>query len=276
MLRRVLFSFVAALLIPFEGRAAPRCEGLFGALFASPAASLQITAWRALERGEGDLARELESRLENLLLHDEILKVEKWSGGVSESYRIHFKSGLKALYKPSPEFWKSRVRAWLSGGSTNPSAEVDAYRIDRELELGVVPVTVEREINGGKGSLQLWVEAEVLRGEGRRREEMKVLDYLIQNSDRQPRNILTSDGQVVAIDHGISFPVSWNHSGNVRPPLLKALRRSAVHERVYRRLKNTFTPERVRTLLGDRYPKPVIDAVVERRNALLQKFEEER
>ena len=100
------------------------------------------------------------------------------------------------------------MRAWLSGGSTNPRAEVDAYRIDRELELGVVPVTVEREINGGKGSLQLWVEVELPRGENRRREEMKVLDYLIQNSDRQPRNILRSDGQVVAIDHGISFPVS--------------------------------------------------------------------
>lgn len=36
--------------------------------------------------------------------------------------------------------------------------EVAAYEIDKLLGLGLVPTTVEREIDGKRGSLQLWIE----------------------------------------------------------------------------------------------------------------------
>nr|NIM64006.1 hypothetical protein [Acidobacteriota bacterium]NIQ87020.1 hypothetical protein [Acidobacteriota bacterium] len=36
--------------------------------------------------------------------------------------------------------------------------EVAAYRLDRFLGLGLVPVTVLREVDGVEGSMQQWVE----------------------------------------------------------------------------------------------------------------------
>ncbi len=48
---------------------------------------------------------------------------------------------------------KSIARSWRN--------EIAAYRLDRYLELDLVPVTVERTIEGRTGSLQIWLESAV-------------------------------------------------------------------------------------------------------------------
>jgi hypothetical protein len=48
---------------------------------------------------------------------------------------------------------KSVARTWRN--------EIAAYRLDRYLELDLVPVTVERTIEGRTGSLQIWLESAV-------------------------------------------------------------------------------------------------------------------
>lgn len=48
---------------------------------------------------------------------------------------------------------KSVPRTWRN--------EIAAYRLDRYLELDLVPATVERSIDGRKGSLQIWLEGAV-------------------------------------------------------------------------------------------------------------------
>jgi hypothetical protein len=48
---------------------------------------------------------------------------------------------------------KSVARSWRN--------EIAAYRLDRYLELDLVPVTIERTIEGRTGSLQIWLESAV-------------------------------------------------------------------------------------------------------------------
>lgn len=96
--------------------------------------------------------------------------------------------------------------------------EVAAYRIDRLLDLDLVPVTVARRYAGRDGSLQLWIEDAVqppARGaDGRRylppppwRDRMLAFDALIFNADRNPTNLLvgTHDGRLWLIDHSRAF-----------------------------------------------------------------------
>ncbi len=101
--------------------------------------------------------------------------------------------------------------------------EVAAYRLDRALGFGLVPVTVERRIDGVRGSLQEWVEGcgtfRQLVDSGhleitgdvelllRRLTWMYVLDELAANADRNYDNILVDPAtdRFVLIDHSRAF-----------------------------------------------------------------------
>ena len=99
--------------------------------------------------------------------------------------------------------------------------EVAAYRLDRMLELDMVPPTVSRVINGTPGSLQLWV-ADAINEEDLESEDLRptdpeafedqqrradVFDVLILNIDRNGSNALVTPGdwQIHLIDHEAAF-----------------------------------------------------------------------
>lgn len=79
---------------------------------------------------------------------------EELGSGANNPKRVTLKQGertLRGLWKPitrGPKEW-----AWESY-----ETEVAAYQIDRMLGLDMVPPTVVKEIDGQKGSLQLWVD----------------------------------------------------------------------------------------------------------------------
>lgn len=99
--------------------------------------------------------------------------------------------------------------------------EVAAYRLDRKLDLGLVPVCVLRELDGEQGSLQAWVEdavdqesATAYELEFFDREWVKdriaqgiVFDALIGNRDRGADDILSSvrQDELYLIDHSKAF-----------------------------------------------------------------------
>ena len=103
--------------------------------------------------------------------------------------------------------------------------EIAAYRLDKYLELNMVPPTVEREFQGNRGACQLWVTAEM---DMRRKIREKIqtpsnkvfsmnraiylqqaFDNLIANTDRHQGNILlTKDWRLILIDHSRTFGTS--------------------------------------------------------------------
>jgi hypothetical protein len=100
--------------------------------------------------------------------------------------------------------------------------EVAAYELDKLLELGMVPATIERRspYDDVPASLQLWVEAAMSEAARRKNgvvppngiawseqlSNMYLFDALIYNTDRHPDNLLiTADFQVRLIDHSRSF-----------------------------------------------------------------------
>ena len=102
--------------------------------------------------------------------------------------------------------------------------EVAAYRLDRILGLGMVPVTVLRTLKGKTGSLQVWVDAaldlEAAEGynisffetDGKVSQLAlgRVFDALIGNDGRKPADILglTNAEKVLLIDHSKAFSTS--------------------------------------------------------------------
>jgi len=99
--------------------------------------------------------------------------------------------------------------------------EVAAYRLDRALGLGLVPVTIEREVEGESGSLQWWVEGAVDRAAAESygldlfedaasvhlQQESALFDALIGNRDRSPSDLLRlpGDERAFLIDHSRAF-----------------------------------------------------------------------
>ncbi len=98
--------------------------------------------------------------------------------------------------------------------------ECAAYELSRLLGLDNIPPTVEREIQGEKGSLQLWIEGAVTERDRRDQgytlldeeslrqhwQVMLVFDNLIFNDDRNRGNYLYDPkGKLWMVDHTRSF-----------------------------------------------------------------------
>lgn len=98
--------------------------------------------------------------------------------------------------------------------------EIAAYRLDKLIGLGMVPATIERTIEGKRGSVQFWVTAKMDEEQRLKKKlsppnpiqwnqqvaKMRLWDNLIYNTDRNLGNILiTEDWQIRLIDHSRTF-----------------------------------------------------------------------
>jgi len=159
--------------------------------------------------------------------------------------------------------------------------EVAAYRLDRALGIGLVPVTIARRVDGEWGSVQEWVEGcgtfrdvvesgrveitgdvELLL---RRLTWMYVLDELIANADRNYDNILMdpATGRFALIDHSRAFRSRYE----VAAPTLPEPRplSSQIADRI-RRLGRS----ELGLVVGDLLTSHQIAAMAVRRDALVE------
>jgi len=154
-----------------------------------------------------------EAEFEEFLKTADVVSVEKIGVGVTDPSRVVLRKGeqeFRAAFKPI-----KRGRA--SGYWESFEAEVSAYELDKVLGLNMVPPTIAREIDGQKGSLQLWVENCKLYEEvkdqvpltvswSNQLSRMKTFDSLILNSDRNARNFLVDpEHDIILIDHSRAF-----------------------------------------------------------------------
>lgn len=163
-------------------------------------------------------------------------------------------------------------------GEREARKEVAAYRLDRLLKLGLVPVTVEREVQGRRGVLQgrplKWVtQAEVqqqsLRGSGWCSAEPQFqlvygFDALIGNEGRTAESLLFDSGSwfVYVTSHEHAFGTSKG-----LPAYLKA-RPPTPGAEVRRRLR-ALDEAGLQAALGDLVDPRARKAILERRDALL-------
>jgi len=143
-----------------------------------------------------------------------IERMEKVGEGVTNPDRAFFAPGAlaqSALVKVLPP--KRQKGYWESYKS-----EIAAYELDRLLGLDMVPVTVERQVDGKGASAQLWLNGcRLLKSAGRETPprvrqwgrqvcRQRIFDALIANIDRNTQNILIDEQwNLILIDHSRAF-----------------------------------------------------------------------
>jgi hypothetical protein len=157
--------------------------------------------------------------------------------------------------------------------------EVAAYKLDRMLGLGFVPVTVQREVQGQRGVLQgrplKWVtqtdvQQQGLRGGGwcsmqPQFQVMYSFDTLVGNEGRTPKSILfdTDNWFVYGASHDKAFG-----TGTGLPAYLKANPPTPGAE--FRRRVGLLNEAGLKAGLGDLLDNRELKAILERRDLLLK------
>jgi hypothetical protein len=154
------------------------------------------------------------AELEDYLRTAPVERIEQVPIGVTKPKRIFFAPGglvESANFKKLPMgrrsgFWEAH------------RSEVAAYQLDRLLHLDMVPVTVERPVEGELAAVQLWVEGcrmikDVNQSAcprpvewARQVARQRAFDNLVANIDRNAGNILVDPAwNIILIDHSRAF-----------------------------------------------------------------------
>jgi len=167
-----------------------------------------------------------EKELEEFLLTAEVIAIDDIGDGITNPRRVTLrKDGRegRAIFKTVDitSFETHYTNRLESVFTDRYHYEVAAYRLDRLLGIGLVPVTVIREIDGEVGSLQHWIENSMKMQDVvdqrisvrdmdllmQRMMLMYVLDAMIFNIDRNFTNILVRPARdhLFLIDHSRAF-----------------------------------------------------------------------
>lgn len=250
----------------------------------SEAASIRSDggSWKCLDLGGLSCERELEE----FLATADVVKIEDVGDGITKPRRVTLhKDGVeeRAIFKTvdittTDVAYTNRLESVFTDKFVY---EVAAYRIDRLLGIGLVPVTVLRTIDGELGSVQFWIEDAMKMQDAFDRDLpvgdtqlllqrlmlMYVLDAMIYNIDRNFTNILVRPERddFFLIDHSRAFRTAK------KLPSLKEQRRIPVPEPVARNLHDLDLNTLTTALDGLLKPKQ-IRAIDVRRRLLLDEL----
>jgi hypothetical protein len=151
-----------------------------------------------------------EPQIEQLLVEGKVLKLEDIPIGVTKPQRATLEGGQRFAWKPiRPGYNKGFMESY--------KAEIAAYKLDRMLDLHMVPPIVERKHSGITGAAVYWVDnvkswsvekppqgPEPMWSQQLTR--MKMFDLLIANIDRNQGNLIyDNDWHLFLIDHSRAF-----------------------------------------------------------------------
>jgi hypothetical protein len=150
--------------------------------------------------------------IEDYLKTAAVVKIEDIPVGVTRPRRAFTQPG-----GPAGSFaWKPIKPGLQHGYWESYKSEIAAYELDKLLKLDMVPVVVERRLEGDLGAAVLWLEGvrswEAVmplpkpRTWGASIARMKMFDDLIGNSDRNKGNMLIDEAwHLYLIDHSRAF-----------------------------------------------------------------------
>jgi hypothetical protein len=152
-----------------------------------------------------------EEQIEQQLLEGKIGKMEDVPVGVTKPRRATIEG------TPMRFAWKPLRPGYSKGFMESYKSEIAAYKLDRMLDLHMVPPIIERKIEGITGAAVYWVE----HTKGWSVEKppqgpepnwslqltrMKMFDLLIANIDRNQGNLIyDNDWHLFLIDHSRAF-----------------------------------------------------------------------
>jgi hypothetical protein len=236
------------------------------------------------------LPKELAQRAEQeeLLKTAEIVRYKELSTGVTRPYRLFLEAGgveFSGAWKNPDGMKHGFLEGWRF--------EIAAYQMDKLLGLDMIPPTVERKFNGLRGSLQLWIKSEMSELD-RNKEKidipiqyatrwsyrkylMRAFDSLIGNEDRTQENIrYASNWRIILIDHSRSFRSNWRFTNR-----LMYGKNGVKEKKPFRRLPRVFmekvkalTYESISNAVGAYLSKEEIDAILKRKQLLLDEVAE--
>lgn len=210
-----------------------------------------------------------DAAIEHHLATAAVTRMEAVPIGVTKPQRGTFAPGGAAARFA----WKALPPQRRGGYPESYKAEVAAYKLDRLLELQMVPPVVERTIDGKVGAAVLWIEnttpwvkdrpAQGPEPEWSRQvSRMKLFDQLIANVDRNAGNLLyDSDWHLFLIDHSRAFTTRTSADG------IAAL--NTVDRRVWEKI-DALTAADVSRALGDWLTPAEQKALLSRRDRMRQ------
>ena len=191
-------------------RRAPLLLAAFAIALSAAPLSAQV-AIPAAEPGKCSLVWPgFEDKIEQELTSGTIKNMESVPIGVTKPQRATLDSGPRFAWKPLPP-------GLNKGYMESYKSEIAAYKLDRFLDLHMVPPIVERVIQGKTGAAVYWIENtrswdanKPPQGPepqwSRELTRMKMFDLLIANIDRNQGNLLyDADWHLFLIDHSRAF-----------------------------------------------------------------------
>lgn len=226
-----------------------------------------------------------DDELEQFLRTAEVTHIEPIPEGITKPRRVTLeKDGitLHAVFK-YVDLREERLGGIVTAIGDRWGYELAAYRLDRLLGLDLVPVTVERALEGRPGSLQFYVEGMVnwiqvladnlSTDEGcpmrRQYELLKVFDALIFNQDRSQQNLTFQRDiwRLTLIDHSRAFEAERR----LPKTILKYQDFLVVRPALARRLE-TLTRADLDETMTPYLSSPQISAILKRRDRLLKNY----
>jgi hypothetical protein len=154
-----------------------------------------------------------ETEIEQYMSTAKVTKMEAVPIGVTKPQRAYLEPG-----GPAERFAFKALRPGYSKGFMESyKSEIAAYKLDRMLDMHMVPPIVERKVEGLTGAAILWVDnvtgwsvAKPPQGPepmwSRQLTRMKMFDLLIANIDRNQGNLIyDGDWHLILIDHSRAF-----------------------------------------------------------------------
>jgi len=152
-----------------------------------------------------------EDQIEHLLVDGKIAKMEDVPIGVTKPQRAYIEGS------PVRFAWKPIRPGYSKGFMESYKAEIAAYKLDRMLDMHMIPPIVERKLDGRTGAAIYWVDnvkgwsvAKPPQGPepmwSVQLTRMKMFDLLIANIDRNQGNLIyDADWHLILIDHSRAF-----------------------------------------------------------------------
>jgi hypothetical protein len=148
--------------------------------------------------------------IEKLLVESKVTKMDDVPIGVTKPQRATLEDGTRFA-------WKVIRPGYNKGFMESYKSEIAAYKLDRMLDLHMVPPVVERKHSGLTGAAVYWIEntkgwsvEKPPQGPepawSQQITKMKMFDLLIANIDRNQGNLIyDADWHLFLIDHSRAF-----------------------------------------------------------------------